>query len=196
MAKAVFNSALSISGMVDGFVYRKVRGQVVVSGRPVRDKDAPSAAQTKQRRRFAHANEYAKSVLADPCRRGAYEHLARLLNRRYDRLVASDFLTPPEVEHIELSEYHGQVGDVIRVLAFDDVEVVSVDVALHTAAGALVEKGRAAKEHGVWLYTATAAAPAGETLTITATARDRPGHPGVGSTTYSGASPTEPEVPS
>src|SRR5581483_8258437 len=99
---------------------------------------------------------------------------------RADKLVAADFLNPPVVEEIDASEYEGQPGGLIRVIATDDVEVVSVGVAIRTASGVLVEDGSATKLHGVWRYVATGAAPAGAPLVITATAKDRPGHSGVG----------------
>lgn len=175
MGKAIFNSGLNVSGRVDGWVYRQVQGQVVVARqpRPKGKKAKPSPAQAAQQLRFRMANEYVKRVLADPCRRRAYEQLAQERNRRADRLVASDYLTPPEVEHIDVTDYQGRRGGAIRVLAFDDVEVVSVKVALSTAAGVLLEQGFATKDHGVWVYTTTATATLGGTLTIRATATDR-----------------------
>ena len=39
-------------------------------------------------------------------------------------------------------------------------------------------------ERGIWLYAATAAAPAGERLTLTATAQDRPGNTATGTVAY------------
>lgn len=158
---------------------------MIVSARPRYGDDfKPSAAQLKQRQRFSRANEYSRSVLADPCHRMAYEALAKSLNRRMDRMVASDYLTPPEVRHIELSGYHGQPGDVIRVVAVDDVEVVSVHVELRTAADTILEQGAATPRHGVWNYSATIAPPPGEKLTITATAADRPGNKATASVAY------------
>ena len=72
----------------------------------------------------------------------------------------------------------------VRVIATDDVEVVSVSVSLRTAAGAELERGPGAKVHGIWRYPATVAVPPGERVTIHATATDRPGHEGVGEVVY------------
>jgi hypothetical protein len=88
------------------------------------------------------------------------------------------------VERVELSGYRGQPGGVIAVIATDDLEVVSVGVAIHTQSGGVVERGAAAKTHGVWRYAATATAPAGEPLTIVVTATDRPGHEGSRTVSY------------
>jgi hypothetical protein len=187
MAKVDLNPSFhSVSGALGAFVYRKVRGQTIMTARPKRDgkKRKPSAAQIAQRKRFAAAGDYVRKVLADPWQRRVYEALGRERNRRADKLVASDFLTPPVVDEIELSGYRGRAGDLIRVLATDDIEVVSVQVTIDTAKGARVEAGPATKVHGVWRYTTTAAAPAGEPLVITATAKDRPGHDGTRRESY------------
>lgn len=187
MATAKLNQALgSLSGKLDGWVYRQVKGKTVVAGAPNPEVPAePSQAQLAQRKRFTAAQAYMKQVLADPCQREAYEAMARALGRRADKLVAGDFLNPPVVDRIDLSGYHGQPGDLIRVLATDDVEVVSVEVVLKTAAGAVLERGPATKLHGVWRYAATLPAPAGQRITIHATAKDRPGHDGRGEVPYS-----------
>lgn len=167
-----------ISGKNGGMVFRRVRGQIVLARRPdVRDQD-PTPAQQAQRDRFTLAADYARRVLADPWQRRMYERLAASRNRRVDKLLMSDFLTPPVVEEIDVSGYQRRAGDVVRVIASDDIEVAEVEIAIHTAAGATIERGHATPVHGVWCYRAIGSAPAGEPLVITATARDRPGHEG------------------
>jgi hypothetical protein len=179
MAKAHLNSAFGgFSGRSGNMVYRSVRGQTFISQRPLAKSNRVSAAQKSQRDRFMLAGAYAKQVLADACQRRVYEDLAKARNRRADKLLTSDFLTPPIVEEINVSDYRRHAGELIRVLATDDIEVVAVAVAIRTAAGALVEQGAATKTHGVWCYRTASAAPADVALTITATARDRPGHDG------------------
>ncbi len=64
----------------------------------------------------------------------------------------------------------------IQILATDDIEVVAVTVTIRRPSGEGVEQGAATKEHGVWRYPVTAALAAGETVTVLATARDRPGN--------------------
>ena len=92
--------------------------------------------------------------------------------------VLGDFLKPPVVETIDAAGYHGRVGDLIKVSARDDFEVVAVDVVIRDAADAVLEQGPAALVGGQWTYATTVAVVAGETVTIEATATDRPGHTG------------------
>lgn len=185
MAKITLNSNLqSVSGLADGWVYRRVNSQTIAAGRPKPATSKPTAAQLAQRDRFVRAAEYATETLGDPCQRRVYQALAKERNRRADKLLTSDYLTPPVVEHIEVSGYRGQPGGLIRVIATDDIEVVAVHVAIQTGAGAVVEQGAAGKIHGVWVYRATTVAPDGEALKITGTAKDRPGHVGEATVSY------------
>jgi hypothetical protein len=185
MPKITMNAGFkSASGGLDDVIFRTVRGQTFMTRRPEPQPSKPSPAQQKQRERFAAASYYAREVLSDPCQRRAYEAFAQEHGRRADKLLTSDFLTPPVIDEIDLSSYRGRAGDIIRVRATDDIEVVSVNVTVQTAAGVKLEEGAANKVHGVWRYSATMAPPAGETLTIIATAKDRPGHDGVGRVSY------------
>lgn len=177
MAKVTLNPALQrLSGRSGNLVFRQVGDRTIAAKRPEAAKTKVSAAQRTQRDRFRQATDYARRVLDDPCQRRAYERLAAERKRRADKLLTSDFLTPPVVEAVEVSGYRGKRGQRIRVLAFDDLEVVSVEIEIRTAAGNLVEKGAAVSVHGVWNYVATADAPAGERLAVAATAKDRPGN--------------------
>jgi hypothetical protein len=157
-------------------VFRRVRGKTVIAQRPIGSAREISPAQQAQRERFAQAGEYARQVLSDPCQRRIYERLARERNRRPDSLVMSDFLTVPTIDEIDVSAYQRQAGGLIRILAFDDIEVVAVEAIISTAAGALVERGPATKVQGVWCYRTTTDAPAGEAVMIEVRAWDRPGH--------------------
>ena len=167
-----------LSGKLDGWVYRNLGDQTIVAAAPTRSKRKPTKAQQKQRDQFAEAIHYAKRILEDPSQRYVYEAMARQQGRRADKLLASDFLTPPVVELIELAGYGGRVGDVIKVIASDDVEVVSVEISIQTTGGQVLEQGRATKVHGVWCYTATAAVPPGTRVAIIAVAKDRPENEG------------------
>lgn len=171
--------------MMDDVIYRQVGDQVIMQGRPESRTRAWTPTQVAQRERFAQAVEYARKVLQDPWQREVYAELAKERGRRADKLVTSDFLTPPEVRRVDLTAYRGQPGGTIRIIAVDDIEVVDVRVTIQSSAGAVLEQGAARKVHGVWLYTATVAAPAGERLTVAATARDRPGNETTGTAVYS-----------
>lgn len=90
--------------------------------------------------------------------------------------------TPPDKLHSGFDEAPTVSVVASRIIATDDTEVVSVEVAIQMAAGDVVERGGAGKVHGVWLYLAKCDAPAGARLTVTATAKDRPGHAGARTT--------------
>lgn len=176
MKATLHPSIKSLSGSLDGWTYRRVGEQVIVAGRPDAGPRVFTGAQVGAQRRFADAVAYAKSVLADPLQREAYAELAKQRGRRADKLLTGDYLTPPEIRRIDASGYRGQPGDAVRIMAWDDIEVVSVDVTLQTAAGVVLEQGSARSVHGVWLYAATTAAPVNERISISVTAKDRPGN--------------------
>lgn len=175
--KVTLNRSIeSLSGKLDDWVYRRVGDQVIVAARADPTTKKASTKQQAGRQRFADARAYAKEVMADPRKREIYVRLGQLAGRQPDKLLTSDFLTPPEITQVDLSDYRGQAGDPIYVFAFDDIEVVSVEVALQNAAGAAWETGAAGADHGVWCYRPRAAAPAGERISVVVTARDRPGN--------------------
>jgi hypothetical protein len=92
-----------------------------------------------------------------------------------------DFLKPPVVKKIDVSNYKGAVGSVIVVNAKDDFRVALVKVSIHSSTGVLVEEGNAILDpvkRRLWNYTAT---QNNATLTgsvISATATDLPGNSG------------------
>ena len=159
MAKAILNPTLTgIRGRLSSFVYRQQNGQTVILPHTV-PKDRPSKAQKANRNRFSEAKDYAKAVLADPLRRACYRRLAAERKCPSNALLIANFLTPPTIELVELSEYQGRVGDRIRVVAQDPIEVVSVTVTLRLAStGKVLESGGATRDRDVWVYRCSAAA--------------------------------------
>lgn len=177
MAKITLNSALhGIRGRIDNWVYRRFGDQMIIARRPAGN-GPPSAAQVAVREQFRAAAAYAKAVLADPVLRSHYE-AANNKGLSLFAFVMGDFLKPPVVSAIDAAGYHGRVGDRIKVSARDDFEVVTVNVMIRDATGAVLEQGLAAPGDGGWAYAATVAVPIGTTVTIEAVAKDRPGHPG------------------
>lgn len=84
-----------------------------------------------------------------------------------------------------LDDLQGLVGDPIRILAFDDVEVTSVRVEIRAADNTLLEQGAATKEAEKWVYPTSLAYPKGTPITVTVTAVDRPGNKGSKMITWS-----------
>jgi hypothetical protein len=99
-------------------------------------------------------------------------------------VIMTDFLKAPVVDAIDLSAYQGRVGDIIRIRTSDYTGVMAVSVAIRGPDLTLREEGAAVLVFGAWIYTATTLRIAGETVTISATAVDRPGHTGVKSESW------------
>jgi hypothetical protein len=178
MAKVVLNSALrGIHGTMDNWVYRKTRDGVSIGKRPVFTRP-PTAAQLVVRERFRSAAAYAKSALLDLALRSRYETAARSKGIQVFAFAVTDFLIPPVVDAIDASGYHGAVGDVIKVRAFDDFEVTGVTVTVRDAGDGIILQGAAVLTDGRWNYVATGGIQVGEAVTIEAVATDRPGNTG------------------
>lgn len=177
MAKLTLNSALKdIRGAIDNWVYRRFGDQMILGRRP-QFSGPPSAAQLGVRDRFRDAAAYARTALADPVLQPRYRAAAEAKRLPVFAFVMGDFLNPPQVTMIDATGYHGHVGDPVKVNASDGFEVASVDVVIRHGA-VLVEQGPAVFADGRWTYATTVAVPAGQTVTIEATAKDRPGHIG------------------
>lgn len=178
MAKVKLNPVMErIRGRIGGLVFKRSFGTTSVSALTDSTHE-PSPAQQQIQEQFKLAATYGRSVLADPARRPFYEAIARARNVPLFSVMMGDYLKPPVVAEVDVSRYRGQPGDPVRILATDDVDVVSVHVVIRDAADAVVEQGAAILDRESWLYTATTAPAAGEPLTITVVATDRPGNEG------------------
>jgi hypothetical protein len=134
--------------------------------------------------RFSLAATYAKGALRNPTSRLFYEQVAAAKQLPVFATAAGDFLKAPEVGLVDLNAFKGLVGDKVTILAKDDVEVVSVHVAIRDSAGAYLEQGPATNVDGPWVYTATTLMPLGQQVTVEAVAKDRPGNVGEGFASY------------
>lgn len=160
MAKVEFHSSIAgIRGRMGRLIYREQHGKTVVLGDYTEDarRRKPSAAQSAGRERFKAAQAYAARVMSDPLKRECYRQLAAARKTPLNALLIANFLTPPVVAQVDLSEYHGQRGDSVRVLATDPIEVVGVNVTARKLDGSLVESGAAVKDHDLWIYRCTTA---------------------------------------
>jgi hypothetical protein len=177
MAKLDLNTALKgIHGRIDNWVYRQFGNRTIIGPKPV-FAGAPTAAQLANRERFQEAAAYGRAALADPMIRPLYVAAAKARDLPPFAVIIEDYFTSPEVKVIDVTGYHGHIGELIKVNATDDFEVVGVDVVIRNGA-ALVEHGPAVLADGLWTYAATVAVVAGETVMIEAVAKDRPGHTG------------------
>ena len=175
MAKVELNSSLSqLHGKVDQWVYREREGKTQVFPYQ-KQEDRPTPAQSSNRQRFRDAHAYAKRVLADPLKSVTYRKLAAERGCPPNAILVANFFNPPVIEQVDLSAYRGVAGGLIRVLATDAIEVVSVTVALRDADAALLETGAASKDHDLWIYRSTTAIADAASVLIEVTAQNRAG---------------------
>lgn len=186
MAKVTLNACLlSVRGRLGDCVFRERNGRTFVSTRPRPSPTEPTARQYAQQSKFRQAHAYVRGALAIPALREFYETAGRTANKSAFAIAFRDFFQAPEVARIDLTRYRGRRGDPIHVIARDDTGVVSVQVSLRRADGTLLESGPAQRaDEESWTYVATADAPPSQTLSIEATAYDRPNNQGSGVASY------------
>ena len=151
-----------LSGTLGGtIVFRQVGNRTIVSTPPGEQTDPPSAAQLAHRQRFQEAALYAKGQLQDPALKEEY----RLAGEHRSKptpafaIAVADFMEAPDIHEIDLSDYHGDPGDTIRVRVTDNFRVDEVRIRITGADGTAVENGQAVQQQNAidWVYTATAA---------------------------------------
>jgi hypothetical protein len=91
-------------------------------------------------------------------------------------VALADWFHEPEVQELDLSNWHGGPGEIIRALAVDDVRVTQVTVLILAEDGTLLEQGPAvqAADKLWWEYVTTVAASGNPQVVVTA--RDLAGH--------------------
>lgn len=179
MAKVKLNPVIQkIHGKVGDLVFKRYNDDVIMSRNPDLSGITATQAQIEHREEFRLATVYANSVLADPVQKAVYDAVAKKKKVPAFAIAVADFMNEPAVEQIDVSAYTGQPAQTIRVTASDDFEVAAVSVKIMAADESVIEQGAAVKggNDSSWTYTTTAAASAGQTLTVEATATDRPGN--------------------
>ncbi|MGC3944819.1 MAG: hypothetical protein QM762_09920 [Chryseolinea sp.] len=176
------NSGLfaGISGRVGNLVFRRTVNGIVVANRPKKS-NRTTPAQDAVRYRFADAAFYARAHMLDPVTQELY---ASGVNKKCTSPYAvamSDYLRRPSVERITTSEYSGEIGHSIQIIAKDDFCVVSVSVKIQDASGRIIECGEATPHQWLpdrWTYMATQSNRSFQGSAITITALDFAGNIG------------------
>jgi hypothetical protein len=144
-----------------------------VSNKPEFDENRVfTPAQQAQQERFREAAAYAK----DAKDLAVYAVKAEGTPMHPYNVAMADWLHPPEIKEIDLSDWTGQAGQYIRILAMDDVQVAQVSVVITDEQDAVLEQGAAIKDDASpwWIYT-TKANMSGNPKVLVA-AEDLPGH--------------------
>jgi hypothetical protein len=166
-------------GSMDRTVFKKHRGKLIVAKKPKsRASSQPSEAQSVQRERFARASAYAKRICARAATRELYEAAAKKKGMSTRELIVTDYLNPPEIALIDVTEYAGKSGGTIDIITVDELSVVKVNVVIHDLHGNLIEEGDAsevAAGSDVWSYSTKSTVDSGAGLLISVTATDHPG---------------------
>jgi hypothetical protein len=155
------------------FVVKKDKaGRTIVSASPTFDENRPfTEAQIQQHEKFRDATAYAKEAKGNP----VYAAKAEDTPMNPYNVAMADFFHAPEVTEVDMSAWHGGVGEVIRIKAVDDVQVTQVKVVITNGSGTVLEQGAATEADGNW-WTYTTTATAADSPRVIVTARDLPGN--------------------
>lgn len=187
MAKVVLNPALQVlSGDVAGFVYRQQSdGSVVVARQALPDPNREfTEAQTEQMQKFKEASARYRRLLEDADTKTAYEQLVaeRGSTGRLRALVMGDILKAPKVSTIDLSNFHGEAGNTIRLIAEDSVGVSRLSLSIFDATDNTVTESAEMPMNGKvsgtveWMYTVTTTITAGHEVEVRVLAYDLAGN--------------------
>ena len=140
-------------GKLGGWVVRRWGGSTVLSSKPNTKHRKWSKLQKLNRLRFSEAMAYARRVLSNPEMMAYYRKKKRKMQTVWNVAVA-DFMLNPTIDMIDVSEYKGEKGDTIVVVANDKYAVGSVVVHILNAQGLEIESGAAVCDYTPgWTYT-------------------------------------------
>lgn len=147
-------------------------GRTILAVPPTVDPDRTfSEAQQAQHEKFREAATYAKDAKVQE----VYQEKAEGTPQTPYNVAMADWFHAPEVQEIDMENWHGAIGDVIRIKAVDDVQVTQVTVLITDSAGVVLEQGAAMNTgSGWWTYTMQTAVSGSPR--VVASARDLPGN--------------------
>ena len=108
-----------------------------------------------------------------------YINKAREMGTTAYNIAIVDWMGAPKVLEIDVDNWTGEIGQVIRVKAKDNVMVASVSVVIRDANENVLEEGAAVKSHkggAWWNYTTRSCIKMTPFPIVEATARDLPGN--------------------
>jgi hypothetical protein len=159
----------------DDIVFRQSGGEIIIAKVPKKTTKPLHVKKKAIQKAFKKATLYGNSVMLDTAVKAKYQAVARGMQSAYN-LAVRDASKPPEVNSIDASQYKGQPGNIIKIDAQDDFQVIAVKLSIHAADGTLIEEGEAVLPplQMDWEYTVTMVNNALAGSKITATAIDLP----------------------
>lgn len=177
MARVELNPVIEqVRGQIGDLVFKRYEDQVILARKSNPGNQEPTPAQLAARQRFREGVQYGKMAVGDPALKALYAAAAKAKKKPVFSVMVADFFHSPTVSAVSLDEYTGAAGETISVSAYDDFEVTGVTVTLVDEGDVVLESGAAVVENGRWTYTTTTIVTPGTTVTVTATALDRPGN--------------------
>jgi hypothetical protein len=171
------------SGKYGESVFRTKDGESILALSPTKRKSPYSEAELGVQERFLQARDYANYVQLKPDLLALYEQAAEEAGKPSAYALArDDWFKPPKVTALQLHDYNGQTGSIVKFITRDELGVVKAVVNIcDEEEGTLIEQGLAVEEvegSGHWLYTATIQAPSGRSVIVEVEAYDHPGNKG------------------
>jgi len=159
--------------------FRQRAGKTIVGKARRGNSGLPTDKALAVRARFTASIAYGKIAIKDPATKALYKAAAGPDQSAFN-VAFRDAFTPPKVESIDASAYHGIVGDTLTIRATDDFKVTGVTVSIRDVVGALIEQGTATvQQNGAdWMYKSTQSNATIAGSKITALAKDLPGNSG------------------
>jgi hypothetical protein len=141
----------------DQLLFRQADGKTVVSKIMQQPKNL-SEKQREHQRLFKKTAIYGKAATAEEETKEIYAATAAKKKRTPLIVAVTDCLNVPEIKSIDLSDFCGNQGDVIKVTTSDDVTVKSIHLSIINPDGSIVENGEAVADDSghIWTYAAVA----------------------------------------
>jgi hypothetical protein len=165
-------------GSIGKLVFKKYKGRTIV-GRKVKSSKPPTEGQLAQRAEFTEAAAFATSVEANPALLAFYEPIAEQRDLTVRAVAMGDYLKKPVIKPLDLDNYKGHIGDLIKIRAIDNNGLADLDVIILDQDGIPLESGKAIEEgtrSGKWIYTATTQVALGTDIFIEVKGVDHAGN--------------------
>jgi len=127
-------------GKVGDLIVKRYSDGYVVSARPYFSKPR-TEKQKAQSARFADAMAYARDATREPPTRELYDAVVADTNRASNTAAVSDYMRPPTIKKMDLADYSGQQGAVLKMRVENLVPVQQVAVLILPAGADDAQEG-------------------------------------------------------